>query len=109
MWGAEVEFLTAIQEDTGVTPPALLSRPSLTDGEGYYLRIFNELSASRNIAEMAGPIPISECLCYCIFWGIDTLGERETLFKYVTIMDRVYLKYQVEQREKRQKQKSPEK
>jgi hypothetical protein len=37
------------------------------------------------------PIPISELLAYCEFFGIKELWERESFFRRIRVMDAAYV------------------
>lgn len=78
----------------GVTPKALLSRPSLDERLGYYYSVYNRISRSRDVS-MAGALPlkVSEISAYCELFKIHSLIERERLFDCVTTLDDAYLEY----------------
>jgi hypothetical protein len=78
----------------GVTPKALLSRPSLDERLRYYYSAYNRVSRSRDVS-MAGALPlkVSEIAAYCELFKIHSLNERERLFDCITTLDDVYLEH----------------
>lgn len=68
----------------------------------YYRTAFIELTDSRPYTQSGSPlpIPISEIRAYCEFFGIETLREKERLFRLVRAQDRAYIEYRHEQASK---------
>lgn len=79
----------------GVKPKALQNRPVLGVNLLYYRNIFAQLSDSRQYSQSGAPlpIPISEYVAYCEFFGIRALTERERFFKMVRAQDTTYVRY----------------
>lgn len=88
----------------GVTPQALLDKPVTRPEDDYYLRIFYDLSGSRQLGEVPGAIPLSEYSAYCTLWDITESAEKERLVSVVRRLDSEYQNYAYEkskhQREK---------
>jgi hypothetical protein len=85
-------MLVSIQQDTGITPQALLDQPRL---EGYllnYWSIFIEISNDRARSE-SGPSPISslEILAYFELWGVKEPEIRRDLRDFIKRADAIWL------------------
>lgn len=89
-----------MEEETGVTPKALLDKPKLGFAEQWYFDVFFDLSGSRR-SSMGGlmPIPYSELVGYCQYYEITELEEKALLAKYLRAMDLEYLDIQSEKRD----------
>ncbi len=93
-WGSRIEALILIQEQTGETPPALASRPQLSQFEQPYFDAYQTVSASRNWTA-AGPaaIPLSEIVAYFDIYEINDPEERDDYIAMIRHLDSVYLAY----------------
>lgn len=81
----------------GVTPQALLTRPSLDLRQVFYYNVYQEVTRSRNAgAGGALPIPVTEILAYCELFYIAQLEERTRLFRYINRLDDAYLDHVAE-------------
>ena len=80
--------LRAAEKALGVTPPALLSQPDVNEDQLLYLRGFNTLSRTRNVAMQQSPITLQEMSAYCEVYNVH---DREAFIEIVTAMDAAYL------------------
>ena len=78
----------------GVTAQALKDRPELDYPQTFMYNMFNELSGSRGMSSV-GPlgIPITEIKAYCEFFEVRNLDEKAHIFRFVSHLDGVYLKF----------------
>lgn len=92
-WGSQVDYLHKVEEETGETPMALLTRPTVENRLAYYLKAFDRCSASRQHGSEGQPLPISmnDVLAYCQFFAVDDLDMRERLLDHLQALDEVYL------------------
>ena len=74
-----------IEEATGKTPDALLSKPEITFELKDYHHAFTLLNRRRNVHENES-ISLSDFHYYCVTFGIDE-EEREFFFKVIEICD----------------------
>jgi len=97
-WGSQLKFLFSLAAD-GVEPQALKDRPTLRPELAYYQEVFEELSESRHYSAAGTPlpIPVSEIVSYCELFRVDSLVEREELFRAVRVLDRQFVKQITEQ------------
>lgn len=72
-------MLQQMEERTGVTPPALASRPKLTDAQRQLHEVFLEVSTCRSYT-MAGPLPLSltDFLSYATMYDLDRETAQDT-------------------------------
>jgi hypothetical protein len=91
-WGKELDFLQEVWREMGVMPPALASRPKLPSKYRWVLLTFYDISGGRGYG-MAGPQPLqaAEVLAYCQLHGITGVEARERIFRFMRILDPVYL------------------
>lgn len=90
-----------VRESEGkIVPDALKRRPKLKDQDEFYMRVFRELTKSREMGESIEHIPVSEFRNYCDLWGITGLEEKERLSLYLSRLDDAFVSYMVEQRSK---------
>ena len=97
-WGKSLEFLLA-EKAKGLDPPALRTRPVLTNFESYFSAAFADLSESRTYSDNGypAPIPISEYLSYFEMFKIDGLEERATMLHFLQALDRTFCEVKSEQ------------
>lgn len=93
-WGKQMDFLLQMEEELGEPPQALKDRPILEAHLRYYQRVFVELSDDRLYSSMGTPmmIPVSAFQAYCELFYIDSLQEREAIYRTVRTLDRAYVK-----------------
>lgn len=81
-----------MQRQTGIIPEALSRRPELEGPLRWWLDVFYQLSAGRQITMGgAGPIPLTEILAFTQLYGIDTVDDRAFFLARVSFLDGVYL------------------
>lgn len=78
------------EEKTGVTPDALLKRPSYDQEITWYLNAFFMLTGSRNNGMSIGRIPISEILAYAS--AFELISSLEEFVTVITAMDVEYVR-----------------
>jgi hypothetical protein len=92
-------MLLEVQESTGVTPSALLSKPTLASRWTYVYGIFRSLSRSRQYTA-GGPagIPFSEFYAYTLLFDITALHGRQ-LWEDLLTIDGIWLDLKAKQNE----------
>lgn len=93
-------MLLQIEQETGVTPKALLSRPRLSPAYRHLLEAFYEVSSGREVGEFPQAITAGEILHYCTLMGVTGLDERESLFRAIRSLDAAYLTHVASKRPK---------
>lgn len=80
----------------------LSSRPKLKPGDDRYMDFFAVLNQGRTYSDMGGPQPIqvSEINALLQLEGIDLREAKVKYVRIVQMLDRVYLDYVAEKREK---------
>lgn len=81
-------------------PQALKNRPKLHEHDRVYFKMFGELTSSRPQGEMFGNIPVSQFKDWCELWRIDSLLERERLFKYLRRIDEAFVSHSLAKRKR---------
>ena len=92
-WGDSLEFLQTLKA-AGKDPQALRDQPQLNPQQRYYQEVFKEVTESRNYTQEGMPLPIpnSEIQSYFETFYINSLVERERLFKMIRAQDRTFVK-----------------
>lgn len=98
-WGPKIDTLKAVEQNTGVTPQALLNRPELQKHLRFYWDLFFELSEEReeSFAGNDRPITLTGFLPYCTLYGW-TRQEAQDIWEYVRMLDRIWLRLRAERR-----------
>lgn len=78
----------------GAMPAALQNRPALPDKYRWVLLTFYDISSGRSYDGMSGPQPLqtAEILAYCVLHAIRDQSEREEIFRFIRVLDPVFLK-----------------
>lgn len=86
-------MLLNVAKMSGVTPPALLNRPTLPEHLQYYWTVFQDLNGSRSYSDMGTPqsLKLVDFLAYCALWALSRL-EAQRVWKYVQVLDDVWLR-----------------
>jgi hypothetical protein len=80
-----------MQEETGVTPKALASRPKLAERWGYSKSVFDELSGSRQYSmNGAMEIPVTAFISYAVLYGFSRQEAMDT-WEDVAVIDSLWL------------------
>jgi len=81
-----------VQEDTGITPRALLDRPEVEDGSAFWWVAWSRLNRSRQWSQgEPQSITVSECFALCAGMGWNDPDTRETLLDIVQELDEVFI------------------
>ena len=93
-WGNRFEFLSEIEENTGVTPSGLLNKPELKSEEVSYVNMFWTLHAGRSYG-MSGALPLQISEIDAYYRLIDEIDSEERMrgLMYMQRMDQVYLEH----------------
>lgn len=88
-WARFKEQLKIVSPDA----KALADEPQLSYIESYYMKIYCELTRSRQSTMSVGNIPISEIQSYCEMFGITDYGERSEIVYLVGQLDDELVSY----------------
>ncbi len=61
--------------------------------EAYYMKVFTDLTRSRQAGMGIGSIPLSEIKAYCEMFGISSYNERSDLLYIIGEMDDEFISY----------------
>ena len=101
VWGSDkaLTMLHAHYEKTGVVPPALLNRPTLSIENQVYNEAFNALSGGRqNTDHVINPITFSDVMHYCDCIQEFDGEERLRYWTMVSACDSMFITKALEQR-----------
>jgi len=82
-----------MQEEQGVTPPALQNRPVVQDWMSPYLEAFNILSSQRPCAQNIEPIRLNDIMAYYMIF--QTVDEVDVFTSMMVRMDKCYMRLYV--------------
>lgn len=87
-----------MQSDTGMTSPALASKPALCAGGADVLRAYDLIDQSRTYSEL-GPqaIQLKEIQAYLDIAKIDTVEDRLLFLNTIKTLDVIQLNHYAEQ------------
>lgn len=80
-------------EEAGVTPPALLNKPTLMSTEHEVARAYDVLGARRSIGLTVGPIQLSEIVAFVQLYGEPSI-PMDIFIELIGSMDTKYLELQ---------------
>lgn len=88
-------MLEEIREESGITPQALLNRPTLDQIWVYPLKVWRELSADRSyisggMGAVPSTIPFSVIMLYCSTAGM-TRAEAWDIWQELSTIDSIWL------------------
>lgn len=91
-WGQKIDTLLAFQEQSGITPRALLTRPVIPIELQFAWSVFSELSSYRLPSGMGGhsSIQLSEFLAYAGLWQFSR-DEMQDVWALVHKIDSIWL------------------
>lgn len=100
-----MKTLLEIQESSGIVPKALENRPILDPSLHIYVTAFYDLSFARPYVGMGSPspIPLSEIVAYCDYYGFTDVEFRRSFLKYIRAMDNAQLVVMNKQADKESK------
>jgi hypothetical protein len=97
-WAPNIDALMMSYERTGIVPPALASRPTITPDVSYLLECFALLSRHRQSNGFAtNPIPLADIVAVSGPLGFRSSSDFLFFAEIMGDMDREFLSYDQEQ------------